>query len=389
MTFSDSVQFLYSLGNETKAIKLGLEQMLAVCCALGDPQKRLKFIHVAGTNGKGSVCAMIESGLREAGFKTGLYTSPHLHSPTERIRINGEPVSESVFVAAFDRVHDAAHFLPHHPTYFETVTAMALVIFEQEQVDYVVWEVGLGGRLDATNIVQPELTVITSVSMDHEAYLGNTLAEIAGEKAGILKRGVSVILSPQLPEAQKVIENRAKQLDVPVFHSDDLPLPFDAPLAGKHQVENTRTAVLTLQTLKVSPQGIRKTKWPGRLERISTQPDIYLDGAHNPAGAKAVAEFIRETAKGRKVWLIFSTMRDKNIEEVTAQLFPLADELILTAPQMERAMPASDIPAPAHARVTESVGEALALLSQAAVDDVVFITGSLFLVGEARAILQP
>lgn len=389
MNFSDSVQYLYSLGNETRTIKLGLEQMGEVCAALGNPQQTLRFIHIAGTNGKGSVCAMVEAGLRGAGQKTGLYTSPHLTSPVERIRINGQPVSEKTFAQAFNRVHEAVRFLPHHPTYFETVTAMALVIFSDEKVDTVVWEVGLGGRLDATNVVIPELTIITPVSIDHQAYLGNSLQEIAAEKAGILKPGVPLVVSIQNPEAMEVIEARAHELNVPIAYASDASLRFAPPLPGKHQIDNCKTAVLALEKLNVDPSGVQTARWPGRLELIATKPDTYLDGAHNAAGAAAIAEFIRETANGRKVWLVFSMMRDKNLEAVTAQLFPLADELILTAPAIERAMDPKDIPAPAHAHLTRNVSEALELLKQAAPEDLVFITGSLFLVGEARAILQP
>lgn len=390
MNFPDSVRFLYSLGNETKTIKLGLDRMRDVCAALGNPERGLRFIHVAGTNGKGSVCAMIEAGLRGASFKTGLYTSPHLVSPVERIQIDGKPISQEAFAAAFNHVHTAVEHLPEHPTYFETVTAMALAVFSETKVDYVVWEVGLGGRLDATNVVTPELTVITPVSFDHQSYLGDTLLQIASEKAGILKPGIPAVIAPQLPEAMEPIERRARELNAPLESSAAVTLDFDPPLLGRHQIENCKTAVLALRKLGVDPAGVHTAQWPGRLERVAQNPDIYLDGAHNIAGAAAVADFIRETAKGHKVWLIFGVMRDKNLLAIGAELFPLADQLILTAPAMERAMPPAEIPAPAHARVTENVPQALELVRrQAAPGDIIFITGSLFLVGEARAILKP
>ena len=213
--YLDSVQFLYSLGNEIKTAKLGLERIRAVLQALGRPQDRLRFVHVAGTNGKGSTCAMIESALRASGLRTGLFTSPHLAEPTERIRIDGAPISADRFAAAFDRVH-AANAPDNHTTYFETVTAMALLVFAEERVDMVVLEVGLGGRLDATNVVSPDLSVITPVDFDHEAFLGKSLDSIAAEKAGILKPGVPAVFARQRPEAARVLDRRAAELSIPV-----------------------------------------------------------------------------------------------------------------------------------------------------------------------------
>ncbi|MGA9626310.1 MAG: Mur ligase family protein, partial [Bryobacteraceae bacterium] len=215
MNYPDSVQFLYSLGNEIKTAKLGLERIRAVLQALGRPQDRLRFVHVAGTNGKGSTCAMLESALRAAGHHTGLFTSPHLAQPTERIRIDGRPISADRFARAFDRVH-AANALDDHTTYFETVTAMALLVLAEERVDMVVLEVGLGGRLDATNVVSPDLSVVTPVDFDHEAFLGKSLESIAGEKAGILKPGVPAVFARQRPEAARVLDRRAAELSIPV-----------------------------------------------------------------------------------------------------------------------------------------------------------------------------
>lgn len=388
MNFPDSVRFLYALGNEVKTLKLGLEQMQELARRLGNPERRLRFVHVAGTNGKGSVCAMVEAGLRHAGQTTGLYTSPHLVSPTERIRINGEPVTEEEFSRAFDLVHQAAQGMEVHPSYFETVTAMALVLFMEKQVDTVVWEVGLGGRLDATNIVTPAVSVITPVSLDHQEHLGDTIAAIAFEKAGIIKAQVPVVVAPQQPEAEAVILEKAQAENAPVIFSAPVELPFAPPLAGRHQLDNCRTAIAALAQLGVGPEGIAETRWPGRLELVGRAPDTYLDGAHNPAGAAALAEFIAErraTGKGR-IWMVFGVMKDKKVAEMGAHLFPLVDELILTAPISDRALPPEAIPA-AGARVVASVPEALSLARAAAPEDTVFITGSLFLVGEARPLL--
>ena len=210
MTYPDSVQFLYALGNEMKTAKLGLQRIRAVLDALGNPERAYRVVHVAGTNGKGSTCAMIAAGLQAAGVRTGLFTSPHLVEPTERIQIDGLPVSEMQFSRAFDAVHQAASSLnlDAHPSYFETVAAMAFWLFREFNVQTAVIEVGLGGRLDATNVVDPALTVITAVDLDHQMFLGDTIAQIAAEKAGILKRGVPAVFAPQKTEAEEVLESR-------------------------------------------------------------------------------------------------------------------------------------------------------------------------------------
>lgn len=388
MDFPQSVAFLYQLSSESRTMKLGLDRMRELCRALGNPQDQLRIIHVAGTNGKGSTCAMIEAGLRAAGYRTGLYTSPHLVSPVERIRINGEPVTEEQFAQLFERVHRVATGLPEHPTYFETITAMGWLAFVDAACDWAVVEVGLGGRLDATNVVRPARSVITPISFDHQQYLGHTLAAIAGEKAGIMKQGIPVIVSAQEPEAWEVIATRARELSAPLLPSAGAQAQIPPPLLGEHQRENTRTAVRTLESLGIDPAGIAFTRWPGRLERVRQAPEIYLDGAHNVAGVRALARFIRDLrAAGRRIWIVFGVMRDKDVVEMTSELFPLADELILTAPRLERALPATEIPSPDFARIAPRVSIALEMLESARPDDAVFITGSLFLVGEARALL--
>jgi dihydrofolate synthase/folylpolyglutamate synthase len=421
MNYEDAVRFLYSLGNEVKAAKLGLGRMSVLLEALGNPHRAGDFIHVAGTNGKGSTCAMIESALRMAGIRTGLYTSPHLAEPTERISISGRPVSREAFAAAFDRVHEAAErllasgALDLHPTYFETVTAMAFVTFREAGVRTTVLEVGLGGRLDATNVVLPRLAVITPIDFDHEVFLGRGLSAIAEEKAGILKPGVPAIFAPQRPEAAQALAAAASALGIePVWTSDwrvsDLALypggscfrmvgpseyRIDCPLAGEHQVANALTAVAALNQLgfpaEAIREGIRQARWPGRLERVSATPEIILDGAHNPAGARALAAYINRFFDGRRVWLIYGAMRDKAVEEMGAILFPLADQIIATAPAMARALrpetirELTDHP---RLRTTATLEEALAIARrEAAPDDAIFVAGSLFLVAEARRLL--
>jgi len=401
MTYPDSVKFLYALGNEIKSAKLGLERIRAVLDALGNPQRAFRVVHVAGTNGKGSTCAMIEAGLRGAGIRTGLFTSPHLIEPTERIQIDGIPVSEADFERAFNVVHEIAETLDLdcHPTYFETVTAMAFWLFKEKHVHTAVIEVGLGGRLDSTNVVEPVLTVITPIDFDHEAYLGHTIEAIAGEKAGILKPGIPTVFARQRPEAAKVLDTRAEELRVPVTRAEDFAirdLHLDArgsrfsgivcPLAGEHQVDNAVTAVLALRALDVSPDGIKDTRWPGRIEHVSPNPDIILDGAHNPAGARALARYLERFYGGRKIWLVYGAMRDKAIEEVAGVLFPVATELVLTAPETSRALrPEALQEFAARGHIEPNVEAAINYArAVAAGEDVIVITGSLFLVGEAR-----
>jgi len=398
--YPDSVKFLYSLGNEIKTAKLGLERVRAVLCALGDPQRAFRSVHVAGTNGKGSTCAMIEAGLRAAGIRTGLFTSPHLIEPTERIQIDGIPVSRAQFQRAFEIVHETAEKLDLdcHPTYFETVTAMGFWLFRELGVDTAVIETGLGGRLDATNVVEPALTVITPVDFDHEAYLGHTIEAIAGEKAGILKAGVPAVFARQRPEASAVLEERARELSVRVVRAEDFEirdLEIDArgsrfngltcPLAGEHQVENAVTAVQALGELGIAAEGISETRWPGRLEFVSPNPDVILDGAHNPAGARALARYLERFYSRQRIWMIYGAMRDKAIEEVAEILFPMAHELIFTAPDSARAVRPEALAGLAGRGRCADLDAALEIIrTEAGSDDVVVITGSLFLIGEAR-----
>lgn len=423
MTYPDSVRFLYSLANETRTAELGLTRVSRLLEALDNPHRAVRFVHVAGTNGKGSTCAMIESALRAAGWRTGLYTSPHLVEPTERIRIQGRPVSRDDFAAAFQHVHAAAERLlreeaiAQHPTYFETVTAMAFLLFRRYGVEIAALEVGLGGRLDATNVVQPVVSVITPVDFDHEKYLGRSLESIAKEKAGILKAGADAVFAPQRAEVVPVLERAAWERGIaPVWAAETwnaenvlldaegsrflacgpARIPIACPLPGEHQVANAITAIATLHLLGVAPEaieeGISRVRWPGRLERVARHPDIYLDGAHNPSGARALAAYIERFHKGRRVWLIYGAARDKAVAEVAAILFPLADEVIATAPDHPRAVrpeligELADHP---RLRIAPRLPDALRLLEEASPGDVIFITGSLFLVGEARSLLAP
>lgn len=431
MQYPDSVEFLYALGNELKTVKFGLDRIRTLLAALGNPQRAYRVVHVAGTNGKGSTCAMIAAGLEAAGFRTGLYTSPHLIEPTERIRIDGSDIPQPAFVRAFEQVHRraeamvAAGELDMHPTYFETITAMGFLAFAEAGVDWAVVEVGLGGRLDATNVVEPVITAITPVDYDHEAWLGNSIQAIAGEKAGILKPGIPAVFASQRPEALAVLHDRASALGCPAYETSlwavgnlqlhstgcrfsltrERPLSLECSLRGAWQVDNARTAAAVLDLLQFPSQaierGIANVRWPGRLELLATQPEVLVDGAHNPSGCAALAEYIRNSRGAHRTWLVFGAMRDKAISEMTSLLFPLADELILTAPRQPRALrpevlaeeaPQSapspgqpgQVPFP-RVRIAPTFADAMVLLREAQPEDRVFIAGSLFLAGEAKA----
>ena len=280
---------------------------------------------------------------------------------------------------------------------------MGFWLFREMGVETAVIETGLGGRLDATNVLTPALTVITPIDFDHEAYLGNTIESIAAEKAGILKPGVPAIFARQRPEAQAVLNTRAAELNIPIKRTEDFEIRdlqitargsdfsgLHCPLAGEHQIENAIAATLALESLGVSSQGIENAVWPGRLERISPNPDIILDGAHNPAGARALAHYLERFYKNRKLWLIYGAMRDKAVDEIAGILFPLASELVLTAPDNARALrPEALRELAGRGRIAPDIANALALQEvrkEVSEDDAVIITGSLFLVGEARAL---
>jgi len=435
MNYESAVRYLLSLGRElgaptqATAAKFNLENITVLMERLGRPDRTYPIVHIAGTNGKGSTAAFLESILRAAGFRTGLNTSPHLERINERIRINGEEVSDQIFAETFTRVQEvieellAAGRLEAHPTYFECVTALAFEVFARERVEFAVVEVGLGGRLDATNIVRPQVSVITRIDFDHENYLGHSLEEIAREKAGIVKAGVPVATAPQLPEVREVLRGKARELDATIVDTgEDFDLQREiaeagcaralararargeavrlAPgLPGRFQLENALNAAATARLLQARgyritnqniEQGIRSTEWPGRLERLQAGPDVYLDGAHNPGAARELAQFLEENFARRRVYLIFGAMRDKSVDEMTGILFPLASEVIFTQPGTPRAVSANQLAdlAGHHAArytVIRDAEEALeSALAKARSDDAVFVTGSLYLVGQLR-----
>jgi dihydrofolate synthase/folylpolyglutamate synthase len=435
MDYESAVRYLLSLGRElaaptqAAAAKFNLENITVLLERLGRPDRAYPTVHIAGTNGKGSTAAFVESILREAGFRTGLNTSPHLERINERFRINGEEITDGKFAETFTRIHRAIEELlaegklRAHPTFFECVTALAFELFAHERVEFAVIEVGLGGRLDATNVITPAASVITRIDFDHENYLGHSLREIAMEKAGILKHGVAVVSAPQLPEAREILRARAAELHCLLIETEaayrmdqesvesglakarvtelatGAQFSLVPRLPGRFQLQNALNAlaaarVLQARNFRISNEhmerGIATAEWPGRLEKLQSQPDIHLDGAHNPSAARELATFLQENFTGRRVFLIFGAMRDKALDEVTGALFPHAAEVIFTQPNSPRAVSAAQLAEIAghHAAgftvISDAEAALDAALTKAHADDAIFITGSLYLVGQLR-----
>jgi dihydrofolate synthase/folylpolyglutamate synthase len=435
MNYEAAVRYLLSLGRElaaptqAAAAKFGLENITILADRLGRPDRAYPSTHIAGTNGKGSTAAFLESILRRAGFRTGLYTSPHLEKINERIRVNGEEISDEAFAESFTRIQAlneellAAGRLRAHPTYFECVTAMAFEYFARERVDFSVFEVGLGGRLDATNILTPVVSVITRVDFDHENFLGHSLAEITAEKAGILKRGVPLILAEQRPAALDVIRTRASELGCPLSetgttfriesewmengcsrarvteNASGWSTELAPRLPGRFQIQNCLNAVAAARCLQergyrisddAIAQGIAEAVWPGRLEKLQSNPDVYLDGAHNPSAARELANFWEQNLGEHKLWLLFGALRDKAVDEIAGVLFPHAAEVIFTQPRTTRAISVAQLAEitshhAAHFAVIPEPEVALEyVLDRAAPQDAIFVAGSLYLVGQLR-----
>ena len=436
MNYDDAVRYLLSLGRElaaptqAAAAKFDLENITVLAQRLGRPDRAYPSAHIAGTNGKGSTAAFLESILRCAGFRTGLNTSPHLERISERIRVAGAEISDAAFAETLARIASlieellAAGRLRAHPTYFECVTAMAFEYFARERVDFGVFEVGLGGRLDATNILTPVVSMITRIDFDHENFLGHSLAEIAGEKAGILKPAVPVVVAEQRPEAREVVLARAAELGCPVLDVSKMfrierestesgfarglategesgwSIELEPSLAGQFQLRNALNAIAAARLLQnrgyriadeAIAQGIATTVWPGRIEKLQSHPDVYLDGAHNPSAARELAAFWEQNFAGRRIFLLYAAMRDKALDEVAGLLFPQAAEVIFTEPRISRAISATQLADLAGHHAVRNIVIADAeqaldyALGKAAPGDAVFITGSLYLVGQLRA----
>jgi dihydrofolate synthase/folylpolyglutamate synthase len=448
-TYASAVDALYALGHELgKPRKFDLQHMVTLAAALGNPQRRFPSVLVAGTNGKGSTSATLASIVQAAGYRTALYTSPHLLTVNERMRVDGEPISDPEFAEIYDRVDSAARKLvasgelPQPPSFFEMLTGMAFEYFASAGVEIAILEVGMGGRLDATNISDPCLSVITDVALDHQQYLGDTIAQIAAEKAGIIRQNGVLVTLPQHPEANDAIgriavERNARGVSATKYVPNVTPgaarfdnlrpaatqiaqflrtryflevmgeeILIETPLVGRHQLRNTALAIAAAEELNncgftITAQnvadGVRDTYWPGRFQLIPGAPgtpDYILDVAHNPAGAWALRSALSEHFEDRPLTFVFGAMRDKAVAEMAQILFPLADHVIATHADTPRAATADEIrelAGPTGADILAEPTVAKAVERARAVtpkNGVVVITGSIYIVGEAFGILQ-
>jgi dihydrofolate synthase/folylpolyglutamate synthase len=445
MSYETAVTSMFALGQElanTPSHKFDLEHMRVLLRAMSHPERAFPSVLIAGTNGKGSTAATLASILRASGLKTALYTSPHLLRINERIRINGEEITDDSFAAlhgVVDRIAEQLvekRELPWHPSFFEMMTAIAFAHFAQQRVDIAVLEVGMGGRLDATNVVEPLVSVITDISLDHQKYLGNTVREIAREKAGIIRPGGVVVTLPQQPEANDIIGNAILEADAAGVSAVQYVPPVspgssghqttekkfcsrypmevmgkqilvETPLVGRHQFRNVALAIAAAEELGkkglggITPQSIERgivaTRWPGRFQVVPANqgwPELVLDVAHNPAGAWALRSALSERFDDRPLIFVFGAMRDKAISEMTEILFPMALRVIATRPENPRAASAEEIQRAASrtGAEIELVPEVSAALDRARADakpaTVIVLTGSIYLVGEAMRFLK-
>ncbi len=417
MTGRKSLDYLYGL--QTFGIKLGLNNIRTLHTRLGSPSDQYRTVLIAGTNGKGSTASTLAEILRQGGVKTGLYTSPHLHCFTERIRIDGTPVEFDILEPLIDELRQIGSDLPL--TFFEFTTALALEIFRRNRVEVAILEVGMGGCLDATNVVSPSLCVVTPIAFDHQAYLGSSLEAIAGEKAGIMRNGVPVVLSKQQPESLTALREAAKKCGAePVVAGVDFTYSSDGhrmdyrgldcslddlrpALAGAHQQANMAVALAASEILRrqgVALQddhladGIASVFWPGRLEWSGSDPKVLLDGAHNGAGATALAEYLADSGYRRVHWLV-GMKKDKSILDIIQPLLGFAVALYCVEPPIEEALPVTELVRLASdagvssivscATVEEGVAAARNACSA---DEIVLVAGSLFLVAAVRELLE-
>ncbi|HSI83196.1 MAG: folylpolyglutamate synthase/dihydrofolate synthase family protein [Candidatus Methylacidiphilales bacterium] len=428
MTGQEALEFLGRL--RMMGMKLGLENMRDLAERIGGPHERMRFIHIAGTNGKGSTSAFLASCLRKAGYRVGMFTSPHLISICERIQINGVPISMEELTEGVETLQpilaqmaapasasdDGGNVFLGHPTFFEVMTALALWYFERSKADWVVWETGLGGRFDATNIVTPECSVITSIAMDHATHLGNTLALIAGEKAGIIKPGVPVVSGVLDPEALEVIRRKADELDAPFehvspHHARNLGIvrgrqrtrigekKYSLGLLGPHQVRNAACALATLQLLRkrarcfitdaMMTDGLAEAVWPGRFQVLRADPPVVVDGAHNPDAVQRLVETWQSAYRDRRCVLVCGFLQDKSWDTMAPMLGTLADEVFVVGVSSARSSDPFQVAGlfGHRSRAFANLGAAWEEIQEivSAAERPVLVAGSLFLVGEFLA----
>lgn len=401
MNFEAAVQYLLGLGHEILTMKLGLRNTELLLNALDNPERSFSSVQIAGTNGKGSTAAMLDSMCRAAGMKCGLYTSPHLVSITERIRVGGEAISPEEFAACATTVRETSERLLDErkiealPTFFEQLTAIALLAFRNTSAELAILETGLGGRLDSTTAANARVVGLTQIAMDHEQYLGNTLESIASEKAAIIRPGVEAVIGKQEPQALAVLLERCKETGVVPTVADQPPYEnVRLALRGRHQIDNAAVAIRLAELLHIPHSsiiyGLEHAEHPGRLELIAHKPAFLLDGAHNPAGCRALREYLEEFAH-RPLTIVFGAMRDKQLEQIGEILFPVADVLILTpvdnsrSASVEVLRPIAERFARGAVIETSSSDEALQLaIPKTPSGGLICIAGSLYLIGEMR-----
>lgn len=421
--YQQSLEYLYGL--EKFGMIFGLEKVRAILEAIGNPHLEIQTIHIGGTNGKGSTAAMMASILQQEGYHVGLYTSPHLIRFTERIKVDGKEIDQEGVAELTDWIRERIETSGVSPpfTFFDFTTAMALLYFKQKRVDLAILEVGLGGRLDSTNVVDPLLSIITNVSKDHEEVLGRTLLKIAYEKAGIIKKGRPLITAASQPQILRVFSKICKEKGSPFyrmgkefsyvpcegghFHYRGIHRKFwdlTVNLHGSHQIINAVTALGAMEVLdelgyvvsnEAMINGLNRVEWPGRLEMVCSSPKVFLDGAHNPAGALVLKESLQKEFEYNRLILIVGIMRDKNYKFILRTLAPIADHLILTQPNIPRAASPELLQKALErngekAEIVQGVEKAIDRgLSMASSEDLLCITGSLYTVGEARAYFLP
>jgi dihydrofolate synthase/folylpolyglutamate synthase len=392
MNFEAAVDYLLSLGHEALAIKLGLRNTELLLNALDNPERAFPSVQIAGTNGKGSTAAMLDSICRAADIKTGLYTSPHLVSITERIKLCGTDITREEFAAGATTVREASEQLEALPTFFEQVTAIALLAFRNAGIKLAILETGLGGRLDSTTAANAHIVAITQIALDHQQYLGDTIASIAAEKAAIIRPGVRAVIGRQkYPEALEVLLQRCKETGVTPILANENSLSVNLALHGRHQIENAAVAIHLAELLEIPNaaivRGLETTQHPGRLELIPHEPAFLIDGAHNPAGAESLRAYLDEFAP-RPLTLVFGAMRDKQLEQIGEILFPVADLLVLTTVDNPRSATLEMLEPIAlryaRGKVLTSTTALQTALANTPREGMICVAGSLYLAGELR-----
>ena len=390
-SYSEALRWLYS--TQASGIKLGLENVRSLLEALGNPHQQLACIHIAGTNGKGSVSAMLDSVARAAGLRTGLYTSPHLVRFNERIQVSGQPISDEDVLAGLGMIREAIARSGCTPTFFEITTALGFLHFLDRRVDLAIMETGLGGRLDATNLITPLLSVLTSIDLDHQRILGDSTAKIAREKAGIIKRRIPVVSVDQTADVRQVIDEVAESMEAPVTYTTEPITNLQIGLAGSHQRLNAAVVRDAFAAAKLSisaealKTGLSSVFWPGRFQTVRDR--LTIDGAHNLAASQRLVQTWKECYPGTSPTIVFGGLRDKELDKMLAALAPIATRFFLVPVKNQRGEDPVNIQLPSGIRATLYPGVQEAVESAWKLPEPILVTGSLFLIGEVLAWLEP